>query len=115
MDYLLTFAREQPLLALAALLTSPIILTITYLVIDSHLQGLGHIPGPFLARYTDAWNAYTAYKNLSSVNKADHWRRLQAQYGDVIRVGPKMVIVLDAKAVPIIYGVKNRLNKVCQN
>jgi hypothetical protein len=36
------------------------------LILDSRRAGLSHIPGPFLARYTDAWRLYQAAKDTES-------------------------------------------------
>ncbi|KAK8014360.1 hypothetical protein PG990_007656 [Apiospora arundinis] len=82
---------------------------ILYHVKASHDAGLSHVPGPFLARYS----------NLHSWIEAQRWhgtnvcylRRLHDQYGDVVRVSPRRVSVRDPDAIPVIYGMKASLDK----
>jgi hypothetical protein len=97
-----------------ALLTVAIgvLLLCTMLVLNSRNGRLSHIPGPFLARYTDAWSLYAAWRTLRLGNKVDMQRDLRARYGDVVRTGPRSVTVFDPAAVPVIYGVRSKLDKV---
>ena len=82
-----------------------------YVVVFNNLKaGLSEIPGPFLARHTDAWRLYIAWRYAG--HEKEVYGSLKEQYGDVIRIGPRAVTVLDPRAVPIIYGVKSRLAKV---
>lgn len=85
---------------------------VTWLVLCSKSAGLSQVPGPFLARYTNAWGLYQAWKVAKTGQKGKFHRRLQEQYGDVVRVGPSSIIVMDPDAVPIIYSVRARLDKV---
>lgn len=96
---------------LALVLVAGLILGfIAFHVKASRDAGLSHIPGPFLARYS----------NLHSWIEAQRWhgtdvcylRRLHDQYGDVVRVSPRRVSVRDPDAIPIIYGMKASLDKV---
>jgi hypothetical protein len=79
-------------------------------VIRSKAAGIDHIPGPFLARYTDALRAYLAFKY--SGRETNLFMKLHEKYGDLVRVGPRSVSVLDPQAVSTIYNVKARLNKM---
>jgi hypothetical protein len=79
-------------------------------VLDSRRVGLSHIPGPFLARYTDAWRLYQAVKGYGKPEYLSN--RLRKKYGEVARIGPDMVAVFDPAAVSTIYGTSSRLNKV---
>lgn len=101
-----------PFLLLSTLLLLPLF-SILYLLINSRRANLSHIPGPFLARYTDAWNLFQAWNIVHWGGKVEFYQKLQAQYGDVVRVGPRSVVALDPAAVPVIYGVRARLDKVC--
>lgn len=78
-------------------------------VVRSRSYGLEHVPGPWLSRYTDALRAYMAHKY--SGQDVNLYMKLHAKYGDVVRVGPRSISVLDPQAIPTIYGVKARLNK----
>jgi hypothetical protein len=70
-------------------------------VLDSRRAGLSHIPGPFLARYTEGYGKSEYLSNS-----------LRKTYGEVARIGPTTVAVFDPAAVPTIYGTSSRLNKV---
>ena len=85
---------------------------LVWLLVSSKKAGLSHIPGPFLARYIDAWSLFWAWRISRRGGKVDYYRRLQAQYGDVVRIGPCSVVVLNPAAVPAIYGVRAKLDKV---
>lgn len=103
---------KQIFLLLALLGTLFFIVTIIVLGIQSKRAGLSDVPGPWIAQYTDAWNLYATYKVFHSDNKASFHRHLQAKYGNVVRTGPKTVSIFDPAAVPVIYGVRSKLDKV---
>lgn len=90
----------------------------SFLFFESRKAGLSHIPGPFLARYSDLWALYFALKIARAREDKEDRRtssyqdNLRTRYGDVVRVGPRTVSVFDAAAVPIIYSVRARLDKV---
>jgi hypothetical protein len=82
-------------------------------VARSRAARIDHIPGPFLAKYTDALRAYMAFKY--SGREVNLYMKLHKKYGQVVRIGPRTVSVLDPRAVPVIYNVKARLSKVCKS
>lgn len=97
------------LLALAACLL------FAKVVFDSRQAGLSHIPGPQLAKYTNLWGAWTALqlsRAKSGAAVASFSRDLQRNYGSVVRTGPKTVTILDPQAIPLVYGVRAKLDKV---
>ena len=99
---------------LPILISALLALTLLYHIVISHLAGLTHIPGPILARYTNLYTLYHAYRIAHlNADKISWYRALQSQYGDIVRLGPRSVIVFDIDAVPLIYGVRVRLDKVC--
>lgn len=82
---------------------------VLYCVIDSYAAGLGHIPGPFFARFTDLDGLYRKW----SVSLHGDWLTpLHHKYGDIVRVGPRSVSVADPAAIRTIYNTKSRLEKV---
>jgi hypothetical protein len=87
-----------------------LIASLAIAVIRSHAARLQHVPGPWLSRYTDLLRAFLAMKY--SGQEVNLYMKLHSKYGDVVRVGPRSVSVLDPQAIPTIYGVKARLNKV---
>ena len=85
-------------------------LLLVNLYIASRKAELSHVPGPWVARYTDLWRCYQAYKTLGK--SAYDYEGLRQKYGDVVRAGPSVVLVFDPAAVPIIFGTGSRLDKV---
>jgi hypothetical protein len=95
------------LLAVGALV---LVTSVLYLIKHSRDAGLDHIPGPWLARYS----------NLHAWIEAQRWhgsdvcylRRLHEKHGPVVRVAPRRVSVCDPDAIPTIYGMRASLDKV---
>lgn len=85
------------------------------LLANSTSAGLSHIRGPSLAKYTNAYGAVVALK-LSRARSgpvvAKFSRKLQAKYGTTVRTGPNSVTILDPRAIPPVYGVRAKLDKV---
>ena len=111
MQYFLQYSAD-PVKGTLALCTFLGFLFCAVLYFDSKRAGLSHIPGPFFARYTSVWGLYAAWTCIRSGDKTSFYRGLQARYGDVIRTGPRAVTVIDPAAVPVIYGVRSKLDKV---
>ena len=84
--------------------------SLIFALVKSRAYKLDHVPGPFLSRYTDAYRAYLAWKY--SGQDVNLYMKVHSIYGDVVRLGPRSISVLDPAAIPSIYGVKARLNKV---
>lgn len=76
-------------------------------------QRLKNIPGPWLARYSYGRRAYRSWRLDPRTTKENWQMKVLRKYGDVVRVGPDMVLVNDPEAIPIILGFKERLEKVC--
>ena len=91
-------------------LVACVLLAISWATTLVHFSGLRTIPGPTIARYTDLLRAALAIKY--SGRDINLYMKLHSEYGDVVRVGPRSVSVLDPAAIPAIYGVKARLEKV---
>ncbi|KAL9097984.1 MAG: hypothetical protein Q9187_009760 [Circinaria calcarea] len=79
-----------------------VLVPITLLVISTarSYHRLAHIPGPFLARFTNiprfAW--------VLSNRAHEYHTALHRQYGPLVRLGPNMVSVADPAEVSNIYG-----------
>ncbi len=82
-----------------------------YHLVRSKRAGLDHVPGPFLAKYTDAWRGYQAWRTNHYAGGLNYQTRLLGQYGDVVRIGPNMVLVLDPEAINTVFSFKERLEK----
>jgi hypothetical protein len=81
-----------------------------YLVLRSRNAALEHLPGPFLAKYTDMWRGYKAWRYHGM--DWNYGIEILRDYGEVVRVGPKTVAVFDPEAIPHIFGIRARLDKV---
>lgn len=111
MDAITKLVDTQTLQYIFIGLGAALLVLLAVLVFDSKRAGLSHIPGPFIARYTNLWAVYVAWKTDYSGTRAAFNRTLQKQYGDVVRTGPRNVSVMDPAAIPTIYGVRSRLDK----
>lgn len=72
---------------------------------------LRHIPGPFLAKFTNLsrmWWVYNRRAHEIHIN-------LHRKYGRLVRMGPNMVSVSDPNEVQNIYRMKGVLQKVFHN
>jgi cytochrome P450 len=68
---------------------------------------LARYPGPFLAKITDIYLAYYAYKG--SRHLAFHQAHLQ--YGQYVRLGPNLLSVNTATGLKTIYGFRSNVRK----
>ncbi|KAI1424805.1 cytochrome P450 [Xylaria sp. FL1777] len=71
------------------------------------ISPLRSVPGPFLARYSDAWYLWYVKKG--------HWEtqniRLHRKYGAIVRYGPNRYSIADPEALGTIYGHGTRFTK----
>ncbi|PQE21592.1 cytochrome P450 protein [Rutstroemia sp. NJR-2017a WRK4] len=66
---------------------------------------LRSFPGPFSLRIS---KLVAAYANIEKNRDVERIWALHKRYGNVIRVGPRELSVLDAAALPLIYGASSR-------
>lgn len=84
-----------------------------YLFITSKRAKLDHVPGPWLAKYTNAWRGFKAWTlNHHQEGAKNYQIQMIGKYGDVVRIGPTHVLVYDPAAIDTIFGFKERLDKV---
>ncbi|KAI0112420.1 cytochrome P450 [Nemania sp. FL0031] len=77
------------------------IVTGAWLIRNRYYNGLNEFPGPFMASLTDLWRLWDVWGRQSEVTH----RKLHAQYGDVVRLGPRTLSFADPKALKTIYGL----------
>ncbi|KEF59933.1 uncharacterized protein A1O9_04781 [Exophiala aquamarina CBS 119918] len=82
-------------------------LVISQLLLNYFTPGLGQIPGPVLARFTDLWRFVDACLG----HREQTILRLHQKYGPVVRIGPNCVTVADPDALDLILGLKSNLDK----
>ncbi|KAK0202468.1 cytochrome P450 monooxygenase [Desarmillaria ectypa] len=70
-------------------------------LIDSHRLRL--YPGPLLAKFSDVWLAFVAYKGHRSEVVHD----LHRKYGPFVRIAPNHISVALSDAQPLVYGHGN--------
>lgn len=69
---------------------------------------LRHIPGPFLTSFTNLPRLYWVWSNRAHEKHIE----LHKRYGKIVRLGPNMVSVADAKEIPQIYDFSGKFTKV---
>ena len=62
---------------------------------------LRHIPGPFLANFTDLWRLH----QVSTRSSHETFLTLHKRYGDLVRTGPNCVSISKPDIIPDIYGI----------
>ena len=97
-------------LALAQLFLSLLSLALLYLLLSTarSYYRLSHIPGPFLARFTNIPRFLWVWSN----NAHNVHIALHRKYGPVVRFGPNMVSVASPPEIGQIYGFKKPWLKV---
>ena len=94
------------------LATFVVVLIILFFIVTSKQAKLDHIPGPWLAKYTNAWRGYQAWQlNHHKAGAVNYQIKMIGKYGDVVRIGPTHVLVYDPAAIDTILGFKERLDK----
>ncbi|KAF2103043.1 cytochrome P450 [Rhizodiscina lignyota] len=83
-----------------------------YFFVGSKKAKLDHIPGPWLAKYSNAWRGYQAWKlNHHQEGVNNYQINMIGRYGDVVRIGPTHVLVYDPEAIETVFGFRQRLDK----
>ncbi|KAK8126551.1 uncharacterized protein PG998_002310 [Apiospora kogelbergensis] len=73
------------------------------LVLTRYSKGLRHVPGPFVASFSNFWKLRAVWNaNMHRENI-----RVHEDYGPIVRIGPNHVSANDPESVRAIYGVKN--------
>ena len=71
-------------------------------------SGLGHIPGPFISKFSNLWKINAAFRGeMPQRNIALH-----RKYGPLVRMGPNLISVDDPTALSTIYTFKPIWRKV---
>lgn len=84
------------------------VVLIARLLYNKYGTGLNHIPGPFLASFTDFYRLAVARGYRS-----ERWHiELHKQYGDFVRIGPRTVLCSSNKAAKKIYALNAGFVKV---
>lgn len=78
------------------------------LLCNKYATNLNHIPGPFLAGFTDFYRLV-----IARGYRPERWHiELHKQYGDYVRIGPRTVICSNNKSAKRIYALNSGFTKV---
>ncbi|KAJ4005613.1 hypothetical protein NW752_002448 [Fusarium irregulare] len=80
---------------------------VAHLLLRALFSPLRHIPGPFLARFTDLWYFW----NVRNGSFEDVNLDLHKKYGPIVRYGPNRYSINDPEAAKVIYGLGNHFPK----
>jgi hypothetical protein len=81
---------------------------VAYFLVQSLLDPLRHIPGPFLARFTRLWYLNEIWKGSFELTDI----ALHEKYGPIVRIAPHEYSIDDVEAAKTIYGHGNAFVKV---
>lgn len=91
-----------------ALLTLVLVLAATLAAYRYYFHPLRRIPGPLLAKFTDAQRFFDTAGGRAELTH----RLLHAKYGPVVRIGPNTVSLSDPECIKLIYSNKANFPKV---
>lgn len=75
---------------------------------NKYANGINNIPGPFLAGCTDYWSFFLVRGRRAELTHV----KLHEKYGDLVRIGPKKVLVADWDTTKKIYALNAGYVKV---
>ena len=85
-----------------------VIAFVARLLYNKYGTGLNHIPGPFLASFTDFYRFA-----IARGYRPERWHiELHNKYGELVRIGPRTVICSSNKAAKKIYALNAGFVKV---
>ncbi|KAK4466832.1 Tryprostatin B 6-hydroxylase [Cladorrhinum samala] len=83
-------------------------LYLSMLLYRGFFHRLSKYPGPFLARLS---NFYITAKSMKKLHIFEEVQQLHAQYGDIVRVGPRELSIASPEAVAAVYGSQSPVSK----
>lgn len=92
---------------LFVILILPVLYTFTVVLYRIYFHPLSKYPGPFLAKLTDCYLAYYAWRG----DRHLEFYRAHKKYGQFVRLGPNLLSVNSASALKTIYGFKSNVRK----
>ncbi|KAJ7640704.1 cytochrome P450 monooxygenase [Mycena polygramma] len=91
----------NPFTVLAALPPAVIIIHLAIYLVDPY--GIRKYPGPFLAKFTDAWLGWISQQG----HRSEVIHEMHLKYGPFVRISPSEVSVADPDALAIVYAHGN--------
>lgn len=85
------------------------ILLLGCLIRNHFHHGLNKYPAPVFASLTNWWRFWVVARRKAQFT----YLKLHRELGDVVRLGPNALSFADPRAVKVIYGLNNKLPKVC--
>ncbi|KAI1064255.1 hypothetical protein LB506_008055 [Fusarium annulatum] len=73
---------------------------LTRLLYNKYGHGLNHVPGPWLAGFTDLWRLFVVRGRRAQEVHVE----LHKKYGPGVRLGPRAVSIADTDALKVIYS-----------
>jgi len=83
------------------------VLITVYLLQQKYQEGLNKYPGPFIASLTNHWRVLDVWKRDTHVT----YQKLHQKYGDIVRVGPRVLSFGHPNAIADIYGLNKGYTK----
>lgn len=95
-------------LSFSSVTTFSAVALLAWLLHNKYGTGLNHVPGPFLASFTDFYRLAVARGY-----RPERWHiELHKTYGDFVRIGPRTVLCSSNKAAKKIYALNAGFVKV---
>jgi hypothetical protein len=72
--------------------------------------GVSDIPGPWICKFTNLYRTYRAWKGDGHI----WYQELKAEYGDLVRIGPNVILDSEHGEFQRVFGFKEDYIKVCR-
>lgn len=95
----------------AHIVSVAVLLISTRVIWELFFSPLSDFPGPFAAKFTDAWRAFlTTRGNVDSITRGWH-----TKWGQAVRIGPNAISLSDPNLIKVVYAstTKSAWKKVC--
>jgi hypothetical protein len=93
---------------ISKLVSSLVIVFISYVLWQLYLSPLRSFRGPFFAKITNLWRLFDVAAGRPELTQ----KALHRQYGSAVRIGPNFISLSDPSLIKTIYNIKGTFIKV---
>lgn len=104
---LLASLLDNAVLASELLVAGAVAYVLAWAIYNRYFHPLKDFPGPFWASITPLWY----FRAVRYGRGPDYQLPIHKKYGNIVRILPNQVQIMDATAVPIVYGSKYAFTK----
>jgi hypothetical protein len=88
--------------------TAIVFAIVVRVIYNAYRPGISDIPGPWICKYTDGYRMYRAWRGDNHL-----WlQELRAKYGELVRIGPNVILDSERGEFQKVFGFKEDYEKV---